>query len=193
MAKRGKGRQAVASAEAWERAAYEAIRSGGLAAVSIERLARELGVTKGSFYWHYADRAALIEAALRRWETAVVSAMETLRPIRDPHERLVELFLQAVRGALRSPYVTLATDGADRLVHAVLQRLGNYEMGFAEQLLGELGFEPAAAKQRAFLSYALYLGLLGMVRNEPERWPEEAELRALVESAVAMISSRHPT
>ena len=47
-----------------------AIASGGVGSVSIERLAVELGATKGSFYWHFKDRKALIEAALKAWDGA---------------------------------------------------------------------------------------------------------------------------
>ena len=48
----------------WVDAALRALTVGGLASLSVERLATELGATKGSFYWHFKDRAALIEATL---------------------------------------------------------------------------------------------------------------------------------
>ena len=56
------------NAETWERAALEAIAELGLPGVAVEPLAKKLGVTKGSFYWHFADREALLHAALKRWE-----------------------------------------------------------------------------------------------------------------------------
>ena len=40
----------------------------GLAAVAVEPLAARLGATKGSFYWHFRNRDAMLEAALQRWE-----------------------------------------------------------------------------------------------------------------------------
>ncbi|MDR2984113.1 MAG: TetR/AcrR family transcriptional regulator, partial [Nocardiopsaceae bacterium] len=52
----------------WITAALAAIAEGGLAAVSVEPLAVRLGATKGSFYWHFENRDALLEAALGRWE-----------------------------------------------------------------------------------------------------------------------------
>ena len=45
------------------------IAEEGVAAVAVEALARRLGVTKGSFYWHFKNREALLQAALKRWET----------------------------------------------------------------------------------------------------------------------------
>src|SRR6266568_7036471 len=52
----------------WIIAALGAIADGGLAAVGVEPLAARLGATKGSFYWHFENRDALLEAAIRRWE-----------------------------------------------------------------------------------------------------------------------------
>ena len=56
------------SAEDWALAALDVIAEQGLAAVAVEPLARRLGVTKGSFYWHFPSREALLVAALERWE-----------------------------------------------------------------------------------------------------------------------------
>src|SRR5438477_7765626 len=80
------------SAQDWETAALEALADGGVAGVAVEPLARRLGVTKGSFYWHYADREALLAAALSRWEKShTESIIAALADVRDPRERLVRL------------------------------------------------------------------------------------------------------
>ena len=52
----------------WIKAAGRRLASGGIAAVAVETLARDLAVTKGSFYWHFRDRAALLKALLADWE-----------------------------------------------------------------------------------------------------------------------------
>src|SRR5215469_10859491 len=52
----------------WITAALAAIADGGLAAVAVEPLAARLGTTKGSFYWHFENRDALLQAALLQWE-----------------------------------------------------------------------------------------------------------------------------
>src|SRR4051794_7743041 len=62
------GRRASLTAGAWTEAALEALARGGLPAVAVEPLAKRLGATKGSFYWHFADRNALLEATLALWE-----------------------------------------------------------------------------------------------------------------------------
>ena len=52
----------------WVIAGIAALAEGGIDAVRVERLARVLRTTKGSFYWHFADRSALLLAMLDLWE-----------------------------------------------------------------------------------------------------------------------------
>src|SRR4051794_28142134 len=53
---------------AWIEAALRALAAGGPEAVRVEALAKDLGVSKGGFYWHFEDRAALLAEALASWE-----------------------------------------------------------------------------------------------------------------------------
>ena len=62
------GKRESLAAGDWTEAALETLARGGLAAVAVEPLAKSLGTTKGSFYWHFADRNALLEATLELWE-----------------------------------------------------------------------------------------------------------------------------
>lgn len=55
------------SATDWVDAALELLTSDGVSAVKISRLCERLDVTKGSFYWHFADLDALWEAMAERW------------------------------------------------------------------------------------------------------------------------------
>ena len=57
--------------EDWLRAARLALLRGGVEAVRVEKLARDLDVTKGSFYWHFKDRDELLDLLLREWESEV--------------------------------------------------------------------------------------------------------------------------
>ena len=56
------------SEEMWLNAAYEMPRENGIGAVKVMPLAKKLGLTRTSFYWHFTDRDALLEAMIRRWE-----------------------------------------------------------------------------------------------------------------------------
>src|SRR5687768_10125540 len=81
------------SADDWASAALDLIAEQGVAAVAVEPLARRLGVTKGSFYWHFPSREALLVAALERWEKMEQELLfGELEPITDPRARLRALF-----------------------------------------------------------------------------------------------------
>src|SRR5436190_11913002 len=81
------------SAEDWAQAALDLIAEQGVGAVAVEPLARRLGVTKGSFYWHFPSRDALLQAALERWELfEQEQVFGSLEDVPDPRVRLRQLF-----------------------------------------------------------------------------------------------------
>ena len=55
----------------WAASAYRALARAGVEAIGVEPIAAELGATKGSFYWHFANRGALVDAALDEWERRI--------------------------------------------------------------------------------------------------------------------------
>jgi len=56
------------SADLWLDAGYEKLISGGVEAVKILPLAKALGLSRTSFYWHFADRDALLAGIVDRWQ-----------------------------------------------------------------------------------------------------------------------------
>ena len=90
------------SAEDWAQAALDLIAEQGVASVAVEPLARRLGVTKGSFYWHFPSRDALLSAALERWEAVEQeSVFGQLEAVSDPRQRLRAL-IQLVAHEVKS-------------------------------------------------------------------------------------------
>src|SRR5690349_10893201 len=82
----------------WTEAALAALARGGVAAVAVEPLAKALQTTKGSFYWHFADRNALLEATLALWEVRDTDRVAArLAATEDPVTRLRELLHLAFR------------------------------------------------------------------------------------------------
>jgi AcrR family transcriptional regulator len=68
------------SRDDWLDAAFLAVVEGGFDQVRVLVLAAALGVTRGSFYWHFVDHAELVSALLARWharETGIARALET--------------------------------------------------------------------------------------------------------------------
>lgn len=149
----------------WEEAALDMIAAGGLRSVAIPALAETLGVTKGSFYWHFQSLDALIGAALDRWEAADGQAIAELERIRQPAQRLKAAFEEAMQLTRAQALYVALTATADELVTEVLKRVSRRRIRFLAGAFRELGLETTEAKERALLTYTAYLGVFHLRRQ----------------------------
>jgi len=159
---RASGRGARLSAEDWAEAALEQIAEQGVASVAVEPLARRLGVTKGSFYWHFPSREALLVAALERWENneqeAIFGRLET---IDDPRERLRSLFsVVAHEYKAHVVYSELLRAMDHPVVQPVIGRVSERRLDYLSAAFRQAGLPAATARHRARLAYAAYVGFL---------------------------------
>jgi AcrR family transcriptional regulator len=178
----------------WARAALAALASGGLAAVVVEALADRLGTTKGSFYWHFADREALIAAALELWEREqTAEVIEGLREIPDPAERLRRLFELAFGGDVGGAIsVALYSDAGNHLVGPVLERVSRRRVEFLTGVFAELGFPRATARHRALAAYTAYVGHFQLRRAAPAVSPTGPEERRYLRHLFALLGTPTP-
>ena len=162
------------TASDWAEAALQLIAEKGLGALTISTLAARLGVTKGSFYWHFKGREDLLAASLARWERGVGDIIRSLDAIPDPRRRL-ELILDAASQPPRSRslYAALAEAAEEPVVRKVLQRVASARIDYLEQCYRGLGFDAARAKATAVFAYAAYRGLLQLAHEAPASLPGE--------------------
>jgi AcrR family transcriptional regulator len=157
---------------AWTEAATRALAAGGPEAVRVEALAKELGVSKGGFYWHFDDRRALIEEALDGWEKAGTEdpiAVVDSGPA-DPREKLRRLFelAPAAKGLFA---VELALRDASRRhpdVARRLRRVDRRRMEYLRSLFRRFCADEDEVEARALLAYSLFVGSY-FVAAEPSR------------------------
>lgn len=162
----------------WIQAALDAIARGGVAAVRVDVLAKAFGVTRGGFYWHFADRDALVAAALEEWERTVTDEIiDRLGRISSPRERFDEIFRIAFFGSRARNRVepALAADAGHPIVSPVLRRVTAARIAFLTDLYAELGLDPAQARQRALITYSTFVGWLQLRRSLPDVVPETTE------------------
>jgi AcrR family transcriptional regulator len=180
--------EARLSAAHWETAALDALAENGLAGVAIEPLARRLGVTKGSFYWHFADREALLAAALTHWERSHTERIiDAVAKVRDPRERLALLIGRGLAGG-RSDRIHLALATARHpLVRKTLARVTHRRLVYLESCYVELGQSRREAKRSALLAYAAYVGLVHLRLETPKELPARDAFAADVEHLIAKL------
>jgi len=153
------------SADDWAREALDQIAEQGVASVAVEPLARRLGVTKGSFYWHFPSRDALLQAALERWETAEQEIVfGSVENVSDPRERLRSLF-QLVAHEVKSHiiYSELLKALDHPTVSPVIGRVSQRRLDYLTASFRQAGLGRTAAQHRARLAYAAYVGFLQLM------------------------------
>ena len=165
--------------------------SHGPDAVAVEPLAAGLSVTKGSGYWHFADRSALLTAVLDEWvQRSTVDVIAQVQanggPARDRMARLLTLVMDGVE---HSPTELLVTVSPDPVVRHAVERALGLRLAYLQGLVEESGQTPAEARARAVLAYSAYLGHATLLATVPSALPRGAGVRrrmreALLELAV---------
>lgn len=173
------------SSDLWLAAAQAALLEGGVEAVRIQPLARQLQLSRTSFYWFYADREELLAALLARWRekntgNLVERAAAYAESVAEAMLNLIDCWLDpelfdsrfelAVRSwALQSDEVLEAVQCADAERLAALT-----------QMLVRFGADPALADVRARATYLTQIGYITMQTAE-ELAPRMARIPGYVE------------
>jgi len=171
----------------WIWAGFRALVQGGPQALRVEPIARELATTKGSFYWHFADLAALRAAMLEAWEqvatTDITTAVRQSRlPARDQLLLLVDKVSIPPDSAAGGDAVEPAIRDwgrTDDMARQVLERVDRQRLADLRDFFAATGLAPAAARPAAAVFYATVIGLesLRLTAGITMRGP----LRALAE------------
>jgi AcrR family transcriptional regulator len=178
------------SADDWASAALDLIAEQGVAAVAVEPLARRLGVTKGSFYWHFPSREALLVAALERWEKMEQELLfGELEPINDPRARLRALFnLVAHEYKSHVVYSELIKAMDHPAVQPVIGRVSERRLDYLTASFRQAGLARTDARHRAQLLYSAYVGFLQLNLQLHQTRMQHDEFEAYVEHmAVTLI------
>jgi len=186
---RGKSERSTLSAADWERAAVELIAEKGVQAVAVEPLARRMGITKGSFYWHFSSRESLLEQALQRWEEHDSRNLsKSLGEIDHPRDRLISFFRRVGKEKLtHEVYSELCAAAGHPQVRPVLERVANRRMAHLSAAFREMGMPEAQAGNQARLTYSVYLGFLQLQRqHQTPRLSSEA-FDAYIEHVIATL------
>ena len=146
---------------AWVHAALQALAAGGPDAVRVETLAVCLGVSKGGFYWHFADRQALLEEMLDTWEKTGTEDVVARVPAHpgDARAKLQKLF--DITSSPEGLAVELAVrdwSRRDSDVAGRLRRADNRRMEFVRSLFGQFCADEDDVEVRSMMSYSMVIG-----------------------------------
>ena len=143
--------------------ALRSLPENGIDKITIAGLARELQVTKGSFYWHFKGREDLLQAMLKRWEetgSEVVfrevdrvggNAMRRLRHMAD-------IIFRRYGEQLDLELALRAWGRKDPKILKAIRRADERRMTYMQNLFAEIYPDKKLAEAKAWLLFSLYVG-----------------------------------
>lgn len=149
---------------AWIRAALDIVATDGIDGLRVESLAKKLGVTKGSFYWHFKDRRDLIDAVLDDWRAGRIRDIRKQTAAEPGGEQAALRHTIEVYAAARNRK-GISIEAAIRLwarqdanTLAVVEEVDAERLECTRRLFLALGLPPAEAAARSALLYAYVFG-----------------------------------
>lgn len=153
------------SRDDWLDAAASAIAEGGFDNLRVLLLAKKLGVTRGSFYWHFKDHQDLVVSFLQRWRERRLAELANLRPIGNDVEeetrRIMQLLLSDSERHLWRMRIELAVRDLarrDKLAAQIVAEVDKARLERNIQLLTRIVDDPAGAADMALLLYVATVG-----------------------------------
>lgn len=142
----------------WIHAGISALSEGGVAAVHVELLAKQLGITKGSFYWHFKGREDLLNAILKEWEhSQTASAIAQVTSLGgDAHQQFQHLSKALTQLDLRLEAAIRAWAASDPHGRQTVERIDAVRLAYIRSIIenADIPIQPAQTRAR-LINYAL--------------------------------------
>lgn len=149
------------SREDWMQAALETMRIAGVDGVKVAPLAARLGVTTGSFYWHFKNRRELLDELLGYWErTRTDMAIEESKRFQgSPKDRILFLMERVMGGGLAGYDLPIwLWAQSDQGARTVFQRALKKRFAHATWMFQEAGFSKRQAESRGRMMAVYMMG-----------------------------------
>jgi len=177
----------------WLDAAYQLLIESGVDAVKVMPLAKSLGLSRTSFYWHFSDREALLSALIERWQQKNTANLiiQTQLPAESISEAIFNLFDCWVNPELFDARMDFAIRNWAQQSASLKQRLQETDLqriGAIYQMFLKFNYSQEQANARAHTVYYTQVGYITMMVDEP--MPERLQLTpAYIEN----FTGRHPS
>lgn len=167
----------------WVNAGLKALAKSGFTALKADTLSKALGVSRGSFYWHFADVGTFHAAVLQRWrEIAYENVVQEIEGTAE--NRLTTLLGRAFRADMRLERALRSWATAEAKAMAMVEAVDARRLKYIRELLMEAGLTVHQASARARILYWAYLGH-GLSPNKPDPAESRRILDELAYLAIA--------
>jgi AcrR family transcriptional regulator len=172
------------SAKDWLDQGLKVLAERGFTALKAEPLAKAMGVSRGSFYWHFADIGAFHAAILKHWrEVAAEQIIAGLEAASGNANPLQLLLRQAFGGQLALENAVRIWAAHDAVARRAVQAIDRRRTGYLERMLRSAGLAPKVARSRALILYWAFVGFALSDKPLP-RERQQAVLNELLQIAL---------
>jgi AcrR family transcriptional regulator len=173
------------SAKDWLDQGLKALASRGFTALKAEPLAKAMGVSRGSFYWHFADIAAFHAAILARWhEVAAEQIIANVEAAAKDESALAVLLHRVFGERLALERAVRSWASVDPAARAAVQAIDRRRLSYVESLFRQSGLSAEVARARAQILYWAFLGFALSDQPLPK-----ARQQAVLDEMVRMATS----
>lgn len=162
--------------QAWVEAGFQLLAQGGIDSVRVDRISKKIGLTRGSFYWHFKNRAELLDAMLELWQQVankdIINLIEQEKS--NPNKKLSSLLKLSTQHP-SAKYGGKFTEMSIRVWGAnspkaakIIAQIDAERTAFIHTLLIEKQVEPALASMLAEIIYNAYVGMMSRDLSEKE-------------------------
>lgn len=194
------------SADLWVGAAYDVLVDSGVEAVKLGPLAERLGLSRTSFYGHFASREDLLAELVRRWEAKntgnlVARAGAYAESIGEALFNLFDCWLDAELFDARLDFAVRNWALGDPGLRAVIEATDRERIAAIRAMFARFGYPPGEGEVRAFTVYYTQIGYIAMMVKEPvalriRRMPAYVQTfagREATAAEIARFAARHGT
>ncbi|RXH40752.1 TetR/AcrR family transcriptional regulator [Bradyrhizobium zhanjiangense] len=171
------------SADDWIKEGLKALARSGFTALKADPLAKVMGVSRGSFYWHFADLGAFHAALLKRWRE--IAAEQIIADVEAGSDEPLNALLRRSFGARLDLERAVRNWAAfDAAAQGAVRAIDRRRLDYIEALLKQRGLDPAMAQARSQILYWTFLGFALSGTPVPP-----ARLQALLDELLRMVSA----
>jgi AcrR family transcriptional regulator len=153
----------------WIRAGFARLSAQGVESVRVEILARDLGATKGSFYWHFKDREDLLSRMLLQWEEEEMRWLEEAREINSGAAARWAHFVERISSPdrVRLEVSFRAWARRDERIASRIATIEAKRRAHIVSVLRDVGFTPSSAERWSEVALLVYLGWMDRATRDP--------------------------
>lgn len=168
------------TSEDWILFGLKELAKGGPTSLRADTLAKKMGVSRGSFYWHFQDIADFKAGVLAAWrQQTTESVIASLEHRVSASERLAELVSRAMAIDLDLERAIRSWSVSDQTVAQAVAEVDKRRITYVEKLLSEIGIAKPDVRVRARTVYWASLGRV-MITDPKLRTLTRREVEQLV-------------